>query len=52
MSSLREWDELGLKYMKSRVLWKIATAVRWEVQVEKALNLPSAEWIFKTARMI
>ena len=52
MSSSREYEVLGLKYMKSRVPWEIAKAVRWEVQVEKALNLPSAEWIFITARMM
>jgi hypothetical protein len=38
--------------VKSRVPWKIATAVKWEAQVEKALNLPSAVWIFKTDKMI
>ena len=43
LSSSREYEELNLKYIKSRVPWKIATAVRWEVQVEKALKLPSAE---------
>lgn len=26
------------------------TAVRWEVQVEKALDLPSVEHIFRTER--
>jgi hypothetical protein len=38
--------------MKSIVPWKIATAVKWEAQVEKALNLLSAEQIFKTNKMI
>jgi hypothetical protein len=38
--------------MNSIVPWKMETAVKWEVQVEKALNLPSAEWIFKTDNMM
>jgi hypothetical protein len=39
--------------MMDIIPWKIATAVvGWEVQVETALNLPSAEQIFKTNEMM
>ena len=34
--------------MKSIVPWKIATAVKCEVQVEKAFNFSEAELIFRT----
>ena len=34
--------------MKSTVPWKIATAVKCEVQVEKAFNFSEAELIFRT----
>jgi hypothetical protein len=38
--------------MKNIAPWKIANAVKWDVQVVKALSLPSAEWIFKIDEMI
>lgn len=38
--------------MKSMGPWKMVTAVRREVQVEKALNLLSVEQIFKSDKMI
>ncbi|CAM2115269.1 unnamed protein product [Caretta caretta] len=38
--------------MKRIVPWNLATAVRWEAQVEKALRLPSAEQILSTAMMM
>jgi hypothetical protein len=38
--------------MNNIVPWKMETAVKWEVQVEKALSLSSAERFFKTDNTI
>ena len=44
MSSSREKDELGLKYMKSRVSWKIDTAVKWKVQDSPLSRVDLQDW--------
>jgi hypothetical protein len=33
-------------------LWKIQTASKWDVQMEKALNITSTDQIFKVDKMI